>query len=200
MTRRDIAYAVHVVARFCENARLAHKKVVLKVMQYLLHAKKWGIIYGGKGCRLNMEAYTDSYCGACLDTRCSVSGAVVMLVRGGGQLALDDTGSAGVGYLRGRVRCLIRDGSILRQKQDFMERSMNIDGVGVLEDREEGMKLAVNKHASCSTKHVDVKYHLVREVRVVYVRTDGQHADFFIKPLCMQKFNKYAKMLVLNIV
>ena len=42
----------------------------------------WGITYGGQGCGLNMEAYTDSDFGACLDTRHSVSGAVVMLAKG----------------------------------------------------------------------------------------------------------------------
>ena len=60
MTRPEIAYAVHVVARFCNNHGLANRKAVLKVMQLLLHTKKWGITYGGQGCRLNMKAYTDT--------------------------------------------------------------------------------------------------------------------------------------------
>ena len=55
---------------------------VLKVMQYLLHTKEWGITYGGQGCWLNMEAYMDSDFGACLDTRRSVLGAVMVLVKG----------------------------------------------------------------------------------------------------------------------
>ena len=44
--------------------------------------KEWGITYGGQGCGLNMEAYTDLDFGACLDTRRSVSGAVVVLAKG----------------------------------------------------------------------------------------------------------------------
>ena len=51
-------------------------------MQYLLHTKEWGITYGGQGCELNMEAYTNSDFGACLDTRRSVSDAVVVLAKG----------------------------------------------------------------------------------------------------------------------
>ena len=39
-------------------------------------------MYGGQGCGLCMEAYTDSDFGACLDTRRSVSGAVLMLAKG----------------------------------------------------------------------------------------------------------------------
>ena len=60
--------------------------------------------------------------------------------------------------------------------------------VNVLEN-EWDIKLAVNKRASCRNKHVDVKHHLVRDacgagkVRVMYVRTEDQHADLFTKPL-----------------
>ena len=82
MTRLDISCAVRAVARFCESLGPAHKKAVMKILQYLLHTKELGITYGGQGCRLYMEAYTDSDFGACLDTRRSGSGAVLMLAKG----------------------------------------------------------------------------------------------------------------------
>ena len=68
-------------ARFCENHWPAHKKAGMKILQYLLHTKEMGIMYGGQGCGLCMEAYAGSKFGACLDTRRSVSGAVVMLTK-----------------------------------------------------------------------------------------------------------------------
>ncbi|CAM9245554.1 unnamed protein product, partial [Ascophyllum nodosum] len=82
MTRSDIACAIRAVGRFCENPGPAHNKAVMKILQYLLHTKEWGITYGGQGCGLCVEAYTDSDFGACLDTRRSVSGAVLMLAKG----------------------------------------------------------------------------------------------------------------------
>ena len=39
MTRPDIACTVRAVARFCENSGPAHKKAVMKILQYLLHTK-----------------------------------------------------------------------------------------------------------------------------------------------------------------
>ena len=81
MTRPDIARAVRAVAGFCENPGLAHRKAVMKILQYLLHTKERGITYGGQGCGLCMEAYMDSDFGVCLDTRRSVSGAVLMLTK-----------------------------------------------------------------------------------------------------------------------
>ena len=82
MTRPGIASAERAVARFCGNPGLAHKKAVLRFMQYLLHTKEWGITYGRHGCGLTMKAYPDSEFGACLDTRRLVSGAVVVLAEG----------------------------------------------------------------------------------------------------------------------
>ena len=67
------------------------------------------------------------------------------------------------------------------------------------------MKRAVNKHARRSTKHIDLKHHLVRDacdagkVRVVYVRAEDQNAELFAKPLHMETFYKHAKA-VLNVV
>ena len=80
--------------------------------------------------------------------------------KGGGQLALEDTSSNGVEYLRGGVRCLIKDGEVLflRQVQDLMEPSMRIGAVDVFEDNEGAIKLEVNKHASRRIKHIDVKH------------------------------------------
>ena len=82
MTRSDIACAVRAVTRFCKNPGPVHKKAVMKILQYLLHTKERGITYGGQGCGLCMEGYTNSDFGACLDTRRSVSGAVLMLAKG----------------------------------------------------------------------------------------------------------------------
>ena len=82
MTRPDTACTVRAVARFCENPGPAHKKALMKILQYLLHTKESGITYGGQSCRLYMEAYADSDFGACLDTRRSVSGSVLMLAKG----------------------------------------------------------------------------------------------------------------------
>ena len=52
MTQSNIACGIRDVARFCESAGLAHEKTVLKVTQYLLHAKEWELAYDGQGCGL----------------------------------------------------------------------------------------------------------------------------------------------------
>ena len=208
MTRPDIACAVRAVARFSENPGPAHKKVVMKIFQYLLHTKEWGITYGGQGCGLCMEGYTDSDFGACLDTRRSVSGAVLMLAKGAiiwhsRMQEVTASGTSEAEYVA--LSDAVKEVLFLRQVQEFMEPSMRVGAVNVFEDNEGAIKLATNKHASRRTKHIDVKHHLVRDasdarkVRVGYVRSEDQHADLLTKPLDLQKFYKHAKF-ILNVV
>ena len=208
MARPDIACAVRAVARFCENPRPAHKKAVMKILQYLLHTKEWRITYVRQGCRLCMKAYTDSDFGACLDTRPSVSGAVLMLAKGAiswhsrmQEVTASSTSEAEYVALSEVVKEVL----FLRQVEEFMEPSMMVGAVNVFEDNEGAIKLVTNKHASRRTKHIDLKYHLVRdtsdarEVRVAYVSSGDQHADLLTKSLDMQKFYKHAKF-ILNLV
>ena len=99
----------------------------------------------------------------------------------------------------------VKEVRFLRQVQDFMEPSMRIGAVNVFEGNKGAIKLAVNIYASRRTKHIDVNHHRVRDacdagkIRVVYVRTEDQHADLFTKPLDIEKFHKLAKA-VLNVV
>ena len=129
ITRPGIACAVRAVVRFCENPELAHKKAVLKVIQYLLHTKKWGITYGGQSCRLNMEAYTDSDFGSCLDTRRSASGTAVILAKGAVSWRSRMQAVTVSGILEAEYVALsevVNEILFLRRVQDFMEPSMRI--------------------------------------------------------------------------
>ena len=208
MTRSDIACAVRVVARFCENPGPSYKRAVMKIFQYLLHTQEWGITYGGQGYGLRMEAYTDSDFGACLDTRRSVSGAVLMLAKGAiswhaRMQEVTALGTSEAEYVA--LSEVVKEVIFLRQVQEFMEPSTRVDAVNAFEDNERAIKLATNKYAGRRTKHINVKHHLVRDasdarkVRVAYVKSEDQHADLLTKPLDMQTFYKHAKF-ILNVV
>ena len=59
---------------------------------------------------------------SCLGNRRLASGAVVTLAQGGGQLALENASSDGIGYLGDGVHCLIRVG---RGRFSFETESAN---------------------------------------------------------------------------
>ena len=93
-----------------------------------------------------MEAYTDSDFGACLDTRRSVSGEVVMLAKGAVSChsrmqAVTASGTSEAEYIA--LSEAVKEVLFLRQVQDFMEPSMRIGAVKVFEDNEGAIKLAV---------------------------------------------------------
>ena len=143
--------------------------------------------------------------GACLDTRRSVSGVVVIQAKGeisrfSRTLAVTASGSSGAEYVA--LSEAVKEVIFLRPVQDFMELLMSIDAVNMFEDNEEAMKLAVNKYASRSLKHIDAKHHLgrdacdARKVRMAHVRTEDQHPDWFTKPLDIQKFQKHVKTVL----
>ena len=129
MTRSDIACAVRAVAKFCGNPGPVHKKAVMKILQYLLHTKEWRITYGGQGCGLCLEAYTDSDYRACLDTRRSVSGAVLMLAKGAiswhsRMQEVTASGTAEAEYVA--LLEVVKEVIFFRQVQEFMGPSMRI--------------------------------------------------------------------------
>ena len=126
-----------------------------------------------------MEAYTDSDFGTCLDTRRSVSGAVLMLAKGAISLhsriqEVTASSTSEAEYVA--LSEVVNEVLFLRQVQEFMGPTMRVGAVNVFEDNEGVIKLATNKHASRRTKHIDVKHHLVtgasdaRKVRVAYMR------------------------------
>ena len=86
-----------------------------------------------------MEAYTASDFGACLDTRRSVPGAVLMLAKG----AIDwhsrmqevtASGTSKAEYVA--LSEVLKKVLFLRQVQEFMEPSMRVGAVNVFEDNE----------------------------------------------------------------
>ena len=133
-----------------------------------------------------MEAFTDSDFRACLDTRRSVSCAMLMLAKGAiswhsRMQEVAASGTSEAEYVA--LSEVVKEFLVLRQMQEFMELSMRIGAVNMFEDNEGGIKLATNKHASRRTTDIDVKDHLVRDasdarkVKVAYVRLEDQHAD-----------------------
>ena len=80
------------------------------------------------------------------------------------------SGTSKVGYIA--LPEAVNEVICLRQVQDFMEPSMRIGAVNVSEDNAETIKLAVNKHASRRTKHIDVKHPLWGETRATRGRLE----------------------------
>lgn len=70
-------------------------------------------------------------------------------------------------------------------------------------DNQSAIRLVKNPEFHKRTKHIDVRYHFIREkfeenlFRLQYVDTEEQYADFFTKPLPKDRFEKLRQKLSL---
>jgi hypothetical protein len=66
--------------------------------------------------------------------------------------------------------------------------------IPLLCDNESAIKIAYNHYERSRTKHIDIRYHFLRDhaikgdIIISYVGTDDQLADIFTKPLDENRF------------
>ncbi|MCO5551899.1 hypothetical protein L7F22_005406 [Adiantum nelumboides] len=162
-TRPDIAYGMGVVNRFMSNLGKKHWEAVKGVLQYLNGTKDRCICFG-KG-KLSVVGYTDADYAGDLDKRRSTSGylytfaggAISWLSRLQSCVTLSTTEAEYVAVSEACkeaiwLTCLVGDLGIVRE-------------IPVLHcDSQSAIQLARNLVFHAKTKHVDVRYHFIREV------------------------------------
>ena len=80
MTRPDLAYTAHTLAKFGDNPGPEHWKAVMKALQYLKRTASLRVTYGGATeDNMKLSTWVDADRGSCPGTRRSVSWGAVML-------------------------------------------------------------------------------------------------------------------------
>ena len=199
MTRPDIANAVRAVARHAHAPTERHWRAALKILEYLNGSPDLGIKFDKRRSD-RLVAFADATYGGDTGDRRSVSGAVVMFVGGA------------VSWMSRTQRCVslssseaeyiamaeaTKDALFLRQLLGFMWPECREQKVIMYEDNEGALRLASNPLSSNRTKHIDVRYHFIRDevkrgsIMVLHVKSEGQHADALTKPLAIEVFRKH---------
>ena len=200
MTRPDLQFAAHNLAKGCDDPGPVHWKVAMKALGYFWRTKDLGITYGGVTSRgLTMSAYVDSDLATCPDSRRSVSGWAVML--GGGTISwfsraqrITALASSDSEYVA--VAEIVNKTKFLGQVQEFIMPTLRSCTNSIMEDNQGAIKMANNKHSSSRrTRHMDVTSE-EGLVRIVYVRSEEQLADILTKALNMRTFELHAKALM----
>ncbi|CAM9660910.1 unnamed protein product, partial [Choristocarpus tenellus] len=74
--------------------------------------------------------------------------------------------------------------------------------VSVFEDNDGAIKIAKKVVSGGRTKHIDTRYHYVRQleregkIEIGYLQTEFQHADPFTKGLSKKSFNRYSSVIM----
>jgi hypothetical protein len=206
-TRPDIAYAVVKLAKFAANPSKEHLDKALYIMKYLVGTRDYALVYDGTG-RLGsgLIAYTDSDYAQDPTHRKSQTGNVILLASApvswrshqqktvatssteAEYMAMSDCGKQAVWF------------GIMLKELGFPLKVP----VPIYADNQASIFNASNPVQETRTKHIDVKYHKIREmvdlgqIAIYYVPGTENPADLFTKPLGRVKFEEYRKSLGLE--
>ncbi|WCJ34767.1 Retrovirus-related Pol polyprotein from transposon TNT 1-94 [Euphorbia peplus] len=202
-TRPDIAYAVGVISRFMERPTMLHLNAAKRVLRYVKGTLNFGLVYKeGRGNYL-LSGFSDSDLAGNIDDRKST---------GGMAFYLDDRL---ITWISQKQRCVALSSceaefmaataaacqGIWLQRVLSQISDMKAGPVILYIDNRSAIDLAKNPVFHGRSKHIDVRYHFIREcveqglIVIKHVSTNEQKADILTKALSAIKFEKMRNLL-----
>ena len=210
-TRPGISNAVRAIARFSHDAKEVHVKAARKVLENLSATAHLGLTFR-KDRKLrdvqleyDLGTYVDADYAHKAEDRRSVSGVAVCcgeavvprFSRTQKCVTLSTTEAEYVAMADG-----VKEGLYVRGLLVFLMPSLGLPSIEVFEDNKGAIDLAKNPLSSSNSKHIDVRYHFLRELVgkgdlcVKYLRTEDQHLDILTKAIARESFEKHRDMLM----
>ena len=194
-TRPDITFFVCNVAKFCSKPTTKHWTAVKRIFCYIKGTCDLGILYDGQNSGYCV-GYSDADWAGDRSDRKSTSGYCYIL------------GSGLVSWRTSKQSCvaLSTAGGAAKEaiwlKRLLTDLDFGINAPMVInEDNQSAICLAKNPKNHPKTKHIDIKYHYIRElvmsnqIEIQYCPTSDMLADIFTKDLSAERFNKLRMML-----
>lgn len=194
-TRPDIAHAVGVVSKFNSAPTEAHLTAVKRILRYLKGTINLGLKYQ-KGSN-SLTGYSDADWAGDLDDRHSMTGNLFLLA--GGAISWLSKKQAVVALSTAEAEYIAL--SSAAQEATWLRRILaelgNSTGcVPLMEDNQGAIALAKNPVAHARTKHIDIRYHYIREavqsglIDLQYCPTHEMCADLLTKLLPKVQFER----------
>ena len=201
-SRPDVANAVRELSRTLDKPNPAQYKEMLRIIRYVLDTQKFGLKIEPKMDLENglwtIRAFSDSEFGGNPDNRISIGGWIIYFQgvpvlwcsRAMRSVTLSSTEAEYVAMSEA-VKDLIFMRNILKSVGFNIEYPMivEVDNTGAI-------YLGVNRATGQRTKHIDIRYHYVREfidegiVKVVFVSTKENDADVFTKNVTAEIYER----------
>lgn len=202
-TRPDIAYAVGVLSRYCSNPSSLHCKYLQRIMRYLAGTLDVGLVFrrntqddivgysdsdyaGTKDGRRSTGAYVFMLAGAPISHRSKLQPTVAMSTCEAEYMAMTEAAKEAIWCAR------------FLAELDFRKKDTPVLIRG---DNQGAIALAENPEFHSRNKHIEVKWHWIREVRrsrkilIEYISTKEMVADGLTKPLAPDPFQDFKAML-----
>jgi hypothetical protein len=198
-SRYDIATALSVVTRYFNNPGKEHWKAVKRIFRYLKGTTEMALVYDGN-LPLDPIGYMDASYASCLDDRKSTTGYIFMMCGGavawGSKKQATVAASSTEAEYMAAYEAVIQAIWIKNLLQEIGIKKPNT-GIRMFEDNTACIRLAENPEHISRAKHIDIKYHFVRErvhmqdVTIEYLQSEDMIADLMTKPLPGPAFIKH---------
>ena len=189
-TRPDISSALRAVSRFMSSPTVTHMQAATRILKYLAGTAEKGIKYSPQG-NSRIISYSDADFANDPDSRRSVSGGLSMLAGAAITWAstfqsLVSQSSCESEYIA--LALQVQQCLFLKQLCLSLRLDIDVKEMIIYEDNQSTIDLSKDWIFRKRTKHIDIRYHLVRhhvsekDVTVHYQPTESMLADMFTKP------------------
>jgi Reverse transcriptase (RNA-dependent DNA polymerase)/GAG-pre-integrase domain/Integrase core domain len=195
-TRPDISQAVSTVSRYMSNPGKPHWEAVKWILRYLRGTTEHGILFdGAKAEKLSLSGFVDSDYGGNVDTRKSTTGFVFLL---GGCVSWRSASQSCVALSSTEAEYMAATEAT--KEAIWLQRMVSDLGLkhGPIQlqcDSQSALHLAKNPVFHARTKHIDIRYHFIREavseqkILLLKVDTKENAADMLTKVVTTEKFS-----------
>ena len=207
--RPDISFIAGQLAQHCENPGPKHWNAAKRALRYLAGTRNHGLCFDGSGTNSdNLSGYSDADYAGDPDSRRSTSGFVFLL--NGGPVTWSSRRQPIVAlstmeseYIAASDSC--REATWLRLLLSELGLHQR-EPTKLWCDNESAISLARNPESHKRSKHIDVRYHYIREqiaksvMEISYVNTKNQLADILTKAVDTESQEKLKRgMGVINV-
>ncbi|XP_074356309.1 secreted RxLR effector protein 161-like [Apium graveolens] len=202
-TRPDIAFVVGIISRFMEHPTVMHMNAAKRVLRYIKGTLDYGLVYSRENSNNVLTGYSDSDLAGNIEDRKSTGGVAFYL------------NDSLITWMSQKQKCV----ALSSCEAEFMAATaaacqgiwlrnllsqITDEKVGLVTlyiDNKSAIDLAKNPMFHGRSKHIDIRYHFIREcvdrgeIVVKHVATENQKADILTKALTTVKFERMRKLL-----
>jgi hypothetical protein len=202
-TRPDLSFSIGMASRFMEKPTVKHLNAVKQILRYLKGTMNFGLVYTQEKRTETLVGYTDSDVGGDIVSRRSTGGMAFYL--NGGLVSWSSYKEKTVALSSCEAEFMAATAAA---KQAMWLRNLlgQITGaepkaVNLFVDNNSAIALMKNPVFHGRSKHIDIKYHFIREcvergqIAVKKVNTLEQKADALTKPMSAIKLSVMRHLL-----
>lgn len=207
-TRPDIAFSVGIVSRFMERPTTIHLDAAKRILRYIKGTLEYGLVYTKYAGNNALTGYSDTDLAGHIEDRKSTGGMVFYL------------NESLVTWVSQKQRCV----ALSSCEAEFMAASAaacqaiwlrnvlkeltgeQVGPVLICIDNKSAIDLAKNSVFHGRSKHIDIRYHFIREciergeVVVKHVSSEIQKADLLTKAFVAEKFERMRSLLGIKVL